>query len=239
MSRSYLMGGKLGDFIHSLVICKYIFDTTGEKADIYISNIGHEFETPLEFTFNELKPVLEKQSWVNSFSLYTNQNINVNLNLFRDSKFLYSTNWIQVYFNTFLNDIRIPMDYSWIDVPENDDYKNILLVNRSPRHALSLNSRLQYEKYADEFKDSAYFMCFHIYQFDQFPLKDKFKLLKVDTLYQMFQAIKSCKLYIGNQSAPSAIATSLDVLRKIELLDGIDSIHYVDDYKFYSNFSSF
>ena len=65
--KSYLQEGKLGDFIHSLVVCKFNWEFFGYNADLYISNDAGHFEKGLEFTYNDLNPILEKQEWLNSF----------------------------------------------------------------------------------------------------------------------------------------------------------------------------
>jgi hypothetical protein len=49
-------------------VCKFNWDFFGYKADLYISNVGEQFEKGMGFTYNDLKPILEKQEWLNSFA---------------------------------------------------------------------------------------------------------------------------------------------------------------------------
>jgi ADP-heptose:LPS heptosyltransferase len=54
-------------------------------------------------------------------------------------------------------------------------------------------------------------------------------------LLEHFQIINSCKFFIGNQSAPLAMAHSMDVAR-LAILSKSDEIHYIGEEKFSRNF---
>jgi hypothetical protein len=57
-----------------------------------------------------------------------------------------------------------------------------------------------------------------------------------DDLFEHFEIINSCKFFIGNQSAPLAMAHSVDVPR-LAILNKTDEIHYIGEEKFSRNFS--
>lgn len=238
--KTYLQGPKLGDFIHGLVVCKYNYDFLNQKADLYITNTGPDrFEMGLEFTYNDLKPILLEQKWVNKFEIHKGQQIDYDLNNFRNSSFLYKLNWIELYFNEFLNGITPPKEYSWIDMPKDESLSNTVLINRSMR-PMTTKILDFYKKIIDENKDSEIgFICHSEPQYNEFQLKNKCKLIKVNTLYEFFEKINSCKLYLGNQSGPSAFATAMNVPRIIELINGVDAEHYMKDIEYYSNFKYF
>lgn len=236
-TKSYLQGGKLGDFIHSLVVCKFNWDFFGYKADLYISNAGEQFEKGLEFTYNDLKPILEKQEWLNSFSIHNGEQIDVNLSRFRQSRFLYTTNWLEIYFKEFLDGIAPPKEFSWIELEKDETLSDTLLINRSMK-SMSEQTKGIYEGVLNEFEKKA-FICFDEAQYENFPLKDKCELIKVDSLYEFFVKINGSKLFIGNQSGPMAWATSMNVSRGIELLATIDNVHYIKDKDYYSQFDYF
>jgi hypothetical protein len=239
-SKSYLTGPKLGDCINSLMVCKRNYEIFGFKAKIFLSNIGCSFEKGLDFTYNELYPILEKQEWFDSFELYENQNIDINLLLFRNSNLLYRDNWLNIFLKTFLDEKKIPKDYKWIEISEKDDsLKDVLLINRSVRMLLSEKSSKKYEELIKN-NENAKFICFDEEQYNNFKFKNKIKMLKVSSLYDFFIKINSCKLFLGNQSSPTTIASSLNIPRIVELCDeGFDSIHYRLDSLYYSNFSCF
>ena len=238
-TKSYLQGGKLGDFIHSLCVCKFNYDFFNYKADLYISNVGDSFEKEIHITYNDLKPILERQEWLNSFNIYDNQKIDINLSKFRQSSHLYTSNWIEVYFNEFIDGMSPPSEYSWINMTKDSSLSNTLLVNRSLKPFTPKVSEI----YKDIIKNNAnlekVFICFDETQYENFLFKNEFKLLKVNSLYDFFEKINSCKLFLGNQSGPMAWATSMNVNRIVELLARIDNKHYMNDTKYYQNFNWF
>jgi hypothetical protein len=236
-TKSYLQGGKLGDFIHSLVVCKFNWDFFGYKADLYISNAGQEFETGLDFTYNDLKPILEKQEWLNSFNIHKDEQIDVNLSRFRQSRFLYTTNWLEIYFKEFLDGIAPPKEFSWIEMDKDESLSDTLLINRSLK-PMSEKVNGVYQSVLNEHQKKA-FICFDVEQYNQFPLKDQCELIKVDSLYDFFKKINGSKLFIGNQSGPMAWATSMNASRGIELLATMDNVHYIKDKEYYSQFDYF
>jgi hypothetical protein len=231
--KSYLQGGKLGDFIHSLMVCKFNWDFFGYKADLYMANIGDNFEKDLNFTYNDLKPILEKQEWLNSFNIYNNEEIDINLSKFRQSKFLYQTGWLELCFNEFLDGMIPPNDYKWIDMEKDDAMADVLLINRSLKPMSEKTTEI-YESVVDRY-EKKYFICFDESQYENFTLKHKVPMLKVHTLYDFFKKINGCKLFIGFQSGPASWATAMNVPRGIELLARVDNIHFINDSQYYPN----
>jgi hypothetical protein len=237
-SKNYLAGPKLGDCINSLMVCKRNFELHGFKANIFLSDIGCFFEKGIEFTYNELLPVLKQQEWFSNLEFYKNQNIDIDLVSFRSSNYLYNDNWLNIFLKTFINETP-PKEYKWIDIKEKDFTLNdTLLINRSIRLPLSDSSENKYEKLIEK-HNNVKFICFDEEQYNNFKFKNKVELLKVSSLYDFFVKINSCKCFLGNQSSPTTIASSLNVPRIIELCDGIEAIHYRSDSLYYSNFRCF
>jgi hypothetical protein len=236
-TKSYLQEGKLGDFIHSLVVCKFNWEFFGYKADLYISNDAGHFEKGLEFTYNDLKPILEKQEWLNSFNIYNGEIIDVNLTRFRQSRFLYTTNWIEIYFKEFFDDMMPPNEYSWIELEKDETLSDTLVINRSMK-PMSEKTKGVYQGVLNEFEKKV-FICFDESQYQTFPLKDQCEMLKVNSLYEFFAKINGSKLFIGNQSGPMSWATAMNIRRGIELLATIDNVHYIKDKEYYSQFDYF
>ena len=236
-TKSYLQEGKLGDFIHSLVVCKFNWEFFGYKADLYISNNAGHFEKGLEFTYNDLKPILEKQEWLNSFNIYNGEIIDVNLTRFRQSRFLYTTNWLEIYFKEFFDDMMPPPEYSWIELEKDETLSDTLLINRSMK-SMSEQTKGIYQGVLNEFEKKV-FICFDELQYQNFPLNDQCEMLRVNSLYEFFTKINGSKLFIGNQSGPMAWATSMNISRGIELLATIDNVHYIKDKEYYSQFDYF
>ena len=238
-SKKYLIGGKLGDFIHALIVCKYEYELSGKKADIYISNRGDAFRHGVEHTYNEILPILSKQNWFNSLNIFNNQICDFSLCDVRGSSLLYKKSWIEIYLETYhkLSEKDIPLEYSWINIPEKkNELSDSLIINRSNTGALTKETILEYEKIIETYS-SIYFVCYDVSQYDSFLFKNNVKILQVKDLYEMFVIINSGKMYLGNLSAPSAIATSLNVKRAVEL-HRPDDMHYRGDSKYYKNFTA-
>jgi hypothetical protein len=237
-NKSYLGGGKLGDFIHGLCICKSIWEKTNSKADIYIANVGDSFEKPLDITVQDLIPILKKQEWFNSIKVYDGENIDIDLNIFRNSPLLYKTSWIELYFQTFFNNEPTPKDYSWIKILEKDEsLKDVVLINRSLRKTIFRKNEIY--KQIIEKHEKCFFICFDSEQYENFPYKNLLPRLKVENLYDFFLKLNSCKCYVGNLTGPSAWATSLNIPRVIELPDDADRNHYLYDTNFYTKIKFF
>jgi len=239
--KNFLFGGKIGDFIHGLVICKYLYDFKNIKANIFLTensnNINECFETSLKQTYTELSPILLKQDWVNGFYLYNNDKIHYDVTNFRSSSFLYKTSWSNIFLKTYLNIDSCPQNYKWIELHKQPELQNVLLVNRKPDNMSKENE--QY--YLDIIKNYEFkkFIFFSKQQYDSFPLKEHIEPLQCNTLYDFFVAINSCKHFLSNQTGPFAWATALNVPRTLELKPTIDSEHYRFDHKIYSEFSCF
>jgi len=234
--KSYLGGGKLGDFIYGLSICKYNYEISGYKAIIYISERGDFFETSLEVTYNSLYPILMNQDWCEDFKIYNNEIIDVDLVKFRQSKLLYNNTFLEIFFNDFLK-INPPKNFHWIKHEKNQLFKDSLIINRSKKYFHN-SSIKEYSKIIEQFQKS-YFIYFDKSQFEVFPLKEYCIPYHVKNLYEFFTIINSSKLFIGNQTGSTAMASSLNVNRITELDGSIDSNFFYNDVKYYDNFKYF
>ena len=60
----------MGDFIHSLILPKYVFDKTGEIFNVYICNHDEEvFASGIDNSYRDLLPLMENQPYINSFEI--------------------------------------------------------------------------------------------------------------------------------------------------------------------------
>lgn len=241
VSKSYLAGGRIGDFIHSLCVCKRTWEKFNTKADIFISNQGDIFLKPLKDTVEDLLPVLSKQEWFNSIDIYNNQKIDINLIEFRKSPLLYKTCWIDLYFKTYFPGEDTPKNYSWISIDELDSsYNDVILINRKIGGDYKEKDKI-YKQIIEDNKKCV-FICFNLDQYLNFPFKDLIPVFVPNSLYDFFVKLNSCKLYVGNLTGPSAWATALDIPREIEISSNpgdIDRYHYLYDTEYYSNFKYF
>ena len=218
-TRNYICGGRLGDLIHCLYVIMAFHKISGVSGNLYITDDlkwgGDGFSCPLEQTFNELYTIVSKQSYISKFAIYKNENIDVNLNDFRKSHSLYNDSWCNIMSKMF----AVPLlSGPWIDMSTNTDYTDTILIHRSVHIQRQLSSLLQLLiPIAKENK------CYFIgtkEEYEQFPLKALVSWKNLPTLMEKYVAINSCKLFIGNQSSPLAMAYSLNKPCLAELTEG-------------------
>ena len=77
--------------------------------------------------------------------------------------------------------------------------------------------------------------------FDLFPLNSEFELFEPQSIADWLVTINNADLFIGNQSAPLAMASAMDTRRIAELLpiNFPDGIHYRDESKYSSKFEGY
>ena len=206
---NYIVGGKLGDFIHLLyvVMCKYL--ATGKKGNVYIAdNLKYAaFTTSAETVYTEMHEIIEAQPYIESFSVFKSQEVtfDVNLNAFRDYRVIWEEGWLNFLPKIF----HTPTVFgSWISLPRLDKYKDVLLIHRSMPHTHHNSSFMPFLRFLATNNPCMFLTCTQA-EYDAFPHKDVVPLEKVHTLKEMYEAINSCLFFIGNQSSPLAIAYSL------------------------------
>ena len=244
-----VVGPRLGDLLHSLVLPKYIFENMNIISNIHIAEINDVFSTSLQQSYEELKPVIESQKFCNSFQILDTakypdwQKTFINTQNFRKNPWLYKTTWSQLILNSCLqSQPRIPDDYTVLELPKIEKYKDALLINRRDgSHDRSQFTKKVYKDIISQF-DEKYFVCFNQKQFDDFFLKDLVEPLFIPELYDYMVAINSCKLFLGNQSGPFSMASVLNVDRVGELFHKTlfrDDLHYMNDGNLHKNVELF
>jgi len=236
-NKSMLTSGKLGDFFHSMIIPYHIYESTGVKTKLYVDESGETFRHGLKTAYDELQSIVTSQPYIESFEIYNNEPVDINVTQFRKhSPYLYRKCWIYLYLKTYFNIDPPYKNFSYVKYDKIDETTNgSLIISRTDyRH----HSNQLYENVINSFDGNKYFLYTQDNFWNVFPYKDNVIPLKVETIDDMFKHINSCDLFIGNQSAPLAIATVLNKSRMGEL-GGIDSFHYIGDEEYYDNFSHF
>lgn len=249
------MGGKLGDFLHSLYAVKEISKLSGSTANVYMYDIGWEFG--IHNSYTELKPILEMQSYINKLSILENYELNpiqtsaqntpikvydiklcingyIDLGSYIRSEWLYKVCWSELYSKTFGFNID-KEDMSWISYPKID--KNLIgkvLIHRRHNSA-RLNTSFPYHSLLERYGNRAVFVGSSNDDYIQFPYKDLVEFYKISTLDEWFTAINTCDLMISNLTGPAVIAHSMNKQRIIELPNTADAIHCIGEEKYSSN----
>lgn len=247
------MGGKLGDFLHTIFAIKNICKKENKKANLYMYDIGWEFG--IENTYSELLPIMMQQDYINSFNILHNYEIDpvqtpenntpvkvyddkllkegfIDLGGYIRSPWLYKACWTEIYSRTF--DFPIPEDYNWIKYNNvNEDLINKVLIHRR-YNPVRMNNEFPYSKIIEEYNEDIVFISSSEKDYEQFPYK-QIPFYKIKTLEDWFSSINACSLFISNLSAPAVISHALDKSRIIELPNIIDAVHCVGEERYSKN----
>jgi hypothetical protein len=235
-----LMGPKLGDFISSLVVPAYYYYLTGRKTNLYICEYYDKFTTSLERTYEELKPILLDQHYVDSFEIFDPEKhaLDHNLNAFRENNLISTRPFWAVFLHTvFEYEPEIPYNFTTLKWRKDETYKDYLVVDRKDMFEFNDFIRDQYLHVFSQF-DKKVFVTFDKKQYDDFPLKDHLELKLVDSLDEQLAIINGSKMNMLNCSAALCMATALNAPRIIETGKWLN-IHYALDYLYFDNVESF
>lgn len=230
---SFLLGGRLGDLIHELWVVK----NTPGKHNLFITDRrdlhSDGFQRSLKETIDELMPILSQQAWFESLNIYSGEEPfyenqfgeYINLNMWR--RYVYSDSWAPLLAKTF--GVQ-PTGGAWITLPKISGWEDKIVFHCSVYPARRGHWNIPIDKYygansvfvgtAEEYKLFGYEMEFY----------------QSGSLKEHFDIINSCKYFIGNQSAPLAMAHALDVPR-LAILNKADEIAYRGEEKYFKNFS--
>jgi len=243
----FLCSGRMGDFFHQLYSVKRICEERGEKAHITV--VGDELFPASDFSKSvyeavvDLKPLLDLQDYIDQVESYSGQDLDGFDYLparYRESPLLFKSCWTRIHNNLF--DLKEEYNYGpWIDVEPDYSLGRKVLINRSKK-----TNPHGYPDRCTDIIDWNYlienneciFVAFDPSQYHVFleeispDLVHKLEFTLYNSMLEFCQSIAGCKLFIGNQSAPLAIAQALDVPRLGELSNG-DSVHYVGEEDFF------
>lgn len=232
---NFICSGLIGDFINSLCACKNICERDNVKANLYIADgyLGDPFRYGVKKAFEDTYDLIIVQDYINKYGILPVgfSEPFINLNKWRTEVHGtykktggYNKCWSELLSQTFNYPIT---EYKWLTVPPiNADTSERILIHRSrQRHNNS------YPDYIKNLKERSLFITSNKDEYDNFEYRDLADIYLVNTITEMAIAIRSCKLFIGNQSSPFALASALDVNRVCELDSGDASPFYLGEEK--------
>lgn len=232
----------LGDFIHSLYTVKHICEKEGAKANIFLSdNIGKYgydvWKIGAERAKHDLYDLVMAQPFVNSFGVTNDMDDDyINLNNWRYTAHNsgYSICWSELLQSSY--NFPVPNEYKWLTTGTIEHAKDCVMIHRSShRH----NPNFDWESLINEIPNDILFLTSNKQEWEDFHFcKEQINLQLVSTISEMAMYINSCKMFIGNQSAPFALASALDVNRLVEL-DIAPAPFYIGESKYSNNISWF
>jgi hypothetical protein len=234
-----LVGPKMGDLFHMLIVPKYYHYFFNIKTNLYVIEKYDKFTTSLEDTYNQLKPIVTAQEWCNSFNIYKNDvRIDVDLNAFRWNG-LWATRpfWAIFLHTAFPNQPNVPKNFASIKWAKNEEYSNTLVVSRRDIFPFNDFVEKQYLSVFEKFENKI-FLAFDPAQYEAFPLKDHLELVVVKNLSEQLEILNGSKMNLLNCSGPLCIASALNAPRIIETGEWMVPV-YGHDYNYYDNVETF
>ena len=246
---SFLHSGHTGDLIYSLAaikelskthICKLYIEVNKEMTGFYGNHPSGKYFLD-ERIVKLLLPLVKSQKFLQTAQVYNNEDVDIDLNLFRDIPInirFHSTRWY-----AHLTGVHFNMNEPFIDVDEHESIKGKIVINRSPRY------RNEYIKY-NFLKDTKNILCIGLKsEFDNLK-KEIHNLEFYDSkdFLEMAQIIKSSKFFIGNECFAYSVAEGLKIPRLLEASpdfpvvfpsgnNGYDFYHQNHFEKFFDNFN--
>lgn len=248
---TYLHNCNSGDLICSLAGIREAYRKYGKKAILcqvldmpghYIPGLIHSVKdkTGIQVTFNQkmfdlMRPLLLAQDYIEDFQVYTDQHIDIDLTIIRESvigtkeepdakphtvipakQFVNIPNmalpgWTMLAYPPMACDITEP----WISASDGDaSIAGYILINRTERYK---NAKIDYsflKKYESE-------LLFTGTEIEHGKLCQEFKLdfprLQIDNFLDLAMAMKSCRFFVGNQSFPWNLANAMGIARILEM----------------------
>lgn len=210
--------GNSGDIMYALPAI-YALSKNG-KARIYLKanergryTHFHPFGNIMlsEKVIMMLKPLLEYQPQIELCDIYHNEQIDYDLDIFRKQVFpLNRGSIIRWYFHIY--SVFYNTSQKWLDAPSNPEYAGYIVVARSHRHR---SPGIKYN-FLSKFKKIA-FVGLPVEHEDMQKQIPHIKHLHVNDFLEMASIIKSCKLFIGNQTFAFSLAEGLKTNRLLEV----------------------
>mgnify|MGYP001246298628 CR=1 FL=1 len=216
---SFLHYGHLGDIINSLPIIK---DISKEKnCSLYIQknkpipddvmSKDHSFGSVYltERAILKLLPLLKNQSYLKNVEIYSNQEIDIDLNFFREIPMNFNIDSVRWYFH--LTGHFPELSNNYLEVQPHTNYKNYIVIMRSLRRQ---NKLIDYS-FLSNYKNLIFLGLENEYE----QLKEKINNLEYydsEDFLELAMIIKNSKVFIGNLSFGYALAEALKVPRLLE-----------------------
>ena len=216
---SFLHYGHLGDVVNSLPIVKELSKT--HKCNFYIQakkplepNARHykyfgDYVFLTDSNVDMLLPLFMKQPYIHKVDKYTNQEIDIDLNLIREMPIDFNIDSVRWYFQ--LTGVHSDLSVPYLFVVPHKVIKNKVVIIRNARRKNSFTNYKFLKKYEnllfiglnDEYED----LKKEVPNLEFYDCKD---------FLEMAEIIKASKFFIGNMSFQYIISEALKVPRLLE-----------------------
>ena len=237
-SISFLHYGHLGDIINSLPVIKELSNTKkcflyiqkNKKIPEHVVSKNHPFGDIYlsEKAINKILPLLQSQKFIEKVEIYNNQEINIDLNFFRELPINFNIDSVRWY--SHLTGKFPDLSKNYIEVPNHEKFKNYIVIMRSLRRQnkfidysfLSSYKNLVFVGLKNEFEN----LKTKINNLEHYDSKDFLELASI---------IKNARIFIGNLSFGYALAEAIKVPRLLESAPNFPLVYPngYDGYDFY------
>lgn len=158
-----------------------------------------------------ISPLLKEQHYINSCEVFTSQVIHIDLDYFR-AGLISKTRGNIARWCGYITGVSPILYKSWLAVEPDTNYADNIVIARSGRYQ---NTSIDYT-ILNKYKNLVFLGVESEYK-DMKQYLPAIRWQQVDNFLQMARIIAGCKLFIGNQSFPFALAEALKVPRLLEV----------------------
>lgn len=174
-------------------------------------------------TFNALRPLLVKQSYIEDFRVWEGESVTFNLDELREQETTMPMGCINRYMNYIWPDAATDLSQEWLDVPYNIDARTTgkILINRTERYT---NMLIDYN-FLKKYGDNVLFIGLPA-EHEVFCRQNKLAIERLDVkdYLEIATAMYNCKFFIGNQSSCFQISEGLKINRVLEVCRAIPNV---------------
>lgn len=216
---SFLHYGHLGDIINSLPTIKEI--SKSKQCSLYIQknklipkhvvSKDHPFGSVYltEKSIMKMLPLLKRQEYLKNVEIYSDQEIDIDLNFFRELPINFNIDSVRWYFH--LTGCFPDLSKNYLKVDNYEKFKDYIVVMRSLRRQ---NKYIDYS-FLSSFKNIVFIGLRN--EFDDLKAKiNNLEYYDSSDFLELAMIIKNSKLFIGNLSFGYALAEALKVPRLLE-----------------------
>tara|TARA_B100001063_G_C16764360_1_gene557768 strand:+ start:1152 stop:2030 length:879 start_codon:yes stop_codon:yes gene_type:complete len=217
---NFLHSGHLGDIVNSLPFikeiakknkCNLLINLNKRISKDKINNLHPSKGYFLKRnSYDKLMPLLKVQPFLNKIDIYKNQNIDINLDLFRDLPINFNIDSVRWYLHITGVNSNLNSPYL-LKIKKSKKFKNCIVFMRSLRRQ---NKHIKF-KFLNKYKNLIFIGLYNEY----LDLKKQIKNLKFyncKNFLEMAEIINASRLFIGNLSFGYTLAEGLKKPRLVE-----------------------
>jgi hypothetical protein len=219
---NFLHSGNAGDIIYALPSIKKLHELTGVPINLYLKlNVQNKLREghnhPLgNIMLNQkmvdmLFPLLRAQSYISTTEVYSNKQIDIDLDYFRSGFIPMDASNIARWCG-YITGVTPDLWKPWLTVEPDTSFAQDIVIARSARYH---NKTISYS-FINQYNNLKFIGVKSEYK-EIKRLIPKIEWVEQADFLQMARIIAGCKFFIGNQSFPYAVAEALKVPRILEV----------------------